>query len=479
MSMAITKLIEVGNVTKIVFSQKRDYEYNFDQTQILVEIAKVYKKLSKQKQLFDYHNLGSDSGCMKCVTNRYTQLQTLLFNRFKNDPIGAYVEFKRFLRREKINLDKTDNEECIHCKRKFISILNYIIGAIDKTNLIILAKPYIAGFKIGDRAIYRNIFFPTIKPDFMFTKLMAAYPQKGEELASYTIGGNEVTIFNIPNTVQYLYHILPPEFKISEAKYNLLDQARKIISEYKPKQSEFVNPKRMRQVFYNIGYDLIEDLAEHNDVRVKSKDVEELTNILVRYTVGFGLIEVLLQDKKVQDITINSPMGQTPIFIVHQDFGDCITNIFPTRTESESWASKLRMLSGRPLDEANPILDTELILPDARARVAVISAPLNPYGLAYAFRRHRDKPWTLSLFMKNRMLSPLAAGLISFIVDGSRTILVAGTRSAGKTSLLSAVMTEIMRNNRIITIADTLELPVASLRKHGYNNHHRKYFSSR
>ena len=469
MSMTITKLIEVGNVTNIVFSQKRDYEYNFDQTQILVEIAKVYKKLSKQKQLFDYHNLGSDSGCMKCATNRYTQLQTLLFNRFKNDPIGAYVEFKRFLRREKINLDKTDNEECIHCKRKFISILNYIIGAIDKTNLIILAKPYIAGFKIGDRAIYRNIFFPTIKPDFMFTKLMAAYPQKGEELASYTVGGNEVTIFNIPNTVQYLYHILPPEFKISEAKYNLLDQARKIISEYKPKQSEFVNPKRMRQVFYNIGYDLIEDLAEHNDVRVKSKDVEELTNILVRYTVGFGLIEVLLQDKKVQDITINSPMGQTPIFIVHQDFGDCITNIFPTRTESESWASKLRMLSGRPLDEANPILDTELILPDARARVAVISAPLNPYGLAYAFRRHRDKPWTLSLFMKNRMLSPLAAGLISFIVDGSRTILVAGTRSAGKTSLLSAVMTEIMRKYRIITIEDTLELPVGSLRKLGYN----------
>ncbi|MBA3064114.1 type II/IV secretion system ATPase subunit, partial [Candidatus Woesearchaeota archaeon] len=198
-------------------------------------------------------------------------------------------------------------------------------------------------------------------------------------------------------------------------------------------------------------------------------ELDELTNILVRYTVGFGLIEVLLKDEKVQDVTINSPMGQTPMFIVHQDFGECMTNIIPTRTESESWASKLRMLSGRPLDEANPILDTELIIPGARARVAVISAPLNPSGLAYAFRRHRDKPWTLPLFMKNRMISPLAAGLISFIVDGSRTMLVAGTRSAGKTSLLGAVMTEIMRKYRIITIEDTLELPVSSLRKLGYN----------
>jgi type IV secretory pathway ATPase VirB11/archaellum biosynthesis ATPase len=42
-------------------------------------------------------------------------------------------------------------------------------------------------------------------------------------------------------------------------------------------------------------------------------------------------------------------------------FGDCTTNIIPTAPEGESWASKLRMISGRPLDEANPILDTELV----------------------------------------------------------------------------------------------------------------------
>jgi hypothetical protein len=67
------------------------------------------------------------------------------------------------------------------------------------------------------------------------------------------------------------------------------------------------------------------------------------------------------------------------------------------------------------------------------------------------------------------MLNSLAAGLISFIVDGSRTMLIAGTRSAGKTSVLGAVLTEIMRKYRIITIEDTLELPGNALRKLGYN----------
>jgi len=245
--------------------------------------------------------------------------------------------------------------------------------------------------------------------------------------------------------------------------------ARKIISEHKPKKSEFVDPHRMRQVFYNVGYDLIEELSSYQGLKLKDSEITQLTEILVRYTVGFGLIEVLLQDDKVQDVTINSPMGQTPIFIVHQDFEDCITNIIPTIGEAESWASKLRMISGRPLDEANPILDTEIELPGASARVAVISEPLNPTGLAYAFRRHRDKPWTLPLFIKNRMITPLAAGILSFIIDGSRTLLVAGTRSAGKTSILGSLMTEIMRKYRIITIEDTLELPVGSLRKLGYN----------
>jgi uncharacterized membrane protein (DUF2068 family) len=67
------------------------------------------------------------------------------------------------------------------------------------------------------------------------------------------------------------------------------------------------------------------------------------------------------------------------------------------------------------------------------------------------------------------MVSTLGAGLMSFIIDGNRTMLVAGTRSAGKTSVLGAVMVEIMRKYRIITIEDTLELPGPALRQLGYN----------
>jgi flagellar protein FlaI len=467
MAMAVDILTEVGQVTKIVFVQKRDYEYDYGQVLMLLDVAKLYKQLVQNKQGY---GLLADPVSQRYLGSQYVEIQDTLFQTLKGDPLAAYIELTRILRREDIVLQQGGlPQEGQMAVSRFTKLVRDILAMLENTRIVKLSKNQLAGFKPGDRDPYRRLFSPSIKPDFMYTKLQASYPADAEELASYDVNGTEVTIFSLPGSVQYLYHIVPPEFNLTEEKYELLDAARNIMAEHKPKRSEFVDPERMRDVFTTIGADLIDELSSYRGMHLREKERDELVQILVRYTVGFGLIEVLLEDERVQDISINSPMGRIPMFIVHQDFGDCVTNIVPTITEAESWASKLRLISGRPLDEANPILDTELVLPTSRARVAAITAPLNPTGLAYSFRRHRDKPWTLTLFVNNGMISSLAAGVLSFLIDGARTMLVAGTRSSGKTSLLGALMVEIMRRIRIITIEDTLELPVGALKDMNYN----------
>jgi type II secretory ATPase GspE/PulE/Tfp pilus assembly ATPase PilB-like protein len=57
---------------------------------------------------------------------------------------------------------------------------------------------------------------------------------------------------------------------------------------------------------------------------------------------------------------------------------------------------------------------------------------------------------------------------MSFLIDGKSTILVVGSRGAGKSSLLGALMLEFPQNQRILTIEDTLELPVVRMQKLGY-----------
>jgi type IV secretory pathway ATPase VirB11/archaellum biosynthesis ATPase len=456
MSKTIDRLIENPNITRIVFAQKRDYEYDYIQTQLLLEIGKTANTLARHKLS------AGDPGFAK----RFEEFHATLLPMLKRDPLGAYVEVKRLVRREKISQDK----QASRSGTQYAKALGLVESLLEGTKLVALAKPYLAGHEPGSRGIYSKIFSASIRPDFMFTKLMAQYPKGAQEVASYRVGETDIVIFRLPDSVQYLYHVTPPEFVLSEEKYDILDEARKILSEHKPSREEFVNPDRMRDVFFNVGRDLIEELSRYRNITMSENDLDSLTKILVRYTVGFGLIEVLLEDPQIQDVTINSPMGGMGVFVVHGQYDECRTNVIPSVQDGESWASKLRLISGRPLDEANPVLDTEIRIPNvANARVGVISEPLNPQGIAYAFRRHRDRPWTLPLFIKNKMLDPLTAGILSFIIDGNRTILVAGTRSAGKSSLLGALMVEVMRKYRIITIEDTLELPVQALRALEYN----------
>ena len=66
------------------------------------------------------------------------------------------------------------------------------------------------------------------------------------------------------------------------------------------------------------------------------------------------------------------------------------------------------------------------------------------------------------------MLSSEAAGLLSFLVDGQASILIAGSRGAGKTSLLTSLLFEIPQRFRILTIEDTNEIPITKLQELDY-----------
>ena len=473
MSKVIETLLSVTGVTIISLSQQREYQYDYDQVSLLNELASVYKHLT-QEERFSYSQLVVDPLHERYIRSAYAQFQLFISKKLKEDPFAAFVELKRLETREKIKLGSLLDSRHLASQQKFLAVLNSAITIIQKIKLIQLLMPHSQEYKVNQREIYGNIFHPSTKPDFMFTKLLTEFPAGNlEDSYSFKIDNDncEVNIFSFDDNVKILYHLTPPEFVFMEEEYQLLDDAKRIMSEHKPTREEFVDPQRMREVFFNIGKDLLSDLAQQQNLRIKEEKMDQLAQALLRHTVGFGLIEHLLSDPKVQDVNVNSPNGELPVFIVHQDFGDCYTNIYPTILEVESWATKLRLISGRALDEANPILDTELKVEGFTSRVSALTAPLSPTGLTFSFRRHRDFPWTFPLYMQSkvRYMDAIAAGLISFLIENNAAILVAGTRSSGKTSLLGSFLTEIMRRSRILTIEDTFELPAESIRKLGYN----------
>jgi type IV secretory pathway ATPase VirB11/archaellum biosynthesis ATPase len=463
MSLCIQKVAEDFLINNITIEQEEEISYYEDSVNILKQFAHLYLKLKQVLQGYYSYLLASSPF--------YHELRVIinsLDKEFVYDPISTYIKLKRLYR--KINLIVSKNQKLVDSAHPLLQLLSIFLEEFERLPVYSLIKDFIPGYKVGDRSIYRRIFVADIRPKFISIKYLSKIPEGAEILETYNIDEDtEVTIFKKQGEMLCHYYVFPDEYKLYEQELLLVNRARDVLMQYQPRREDYIDPERLQEIYNKISENILTSLSKTYGVALTKSKMRRLKNILVRYTIGFGILEKIAKDERVQDIFVNPPPGTQPISLIHADYELCVTNVIPTKRELDSWATKLRLISGRPFDEANPVLDTEINLNEVRLRVAAIINPLSPKGLSYVFRRHRSRPWTLPLFIKNKMLSPLAAGLLSFLVESGRTLLIAGTRGAGKTSLLTSLMLEIPRSSRILTIEDTLEIPTDYFRKLGYN----------
>ena len=460
MKFCVERLIENKNILEILISGIKELEYPYEQVKLLREIANCYEEIIEKKLLVPTFKEIKEVNKIKSFLDYISSI----CEEIKSDVISAYKKLE-FLKPKIVAIFKKTNEEIY--KSLIENHIDPILKILEKNFFVKISKE--RKIKIGERSIYREFLIPIIRPVFLETKFYLLQPPNSLRVSKYKVQDFEVEIFKVPNKVRMLYMIYTPEFFLTSDEIRILERVRAILAEHKVSEEELKDFERSREAFYYLERDLIKKFSQELNIPLTEKRIDELAKILLRYTAGFGILERLVADENVTDIYINSPIGFTPIFIQHSEFEECETNIIISPKEAENWATKFRLYSGRPLDEANPVLDTELNLPEGRARVAITTKPLTPEGLSFAFRRHRDKPWTLPLFIKKKMINSLFAGLINFIVSGGRSFLVAGGRGSGKTSLLQAIMLEIPRKYRIIVLEDTLELPVPQMRNLGFN----------
>jgi len=207
-------------------------------------------------------------------------------------------------------------------------------------------------------------------------------------------------------------------------------------------------------------------------IEEKEHSVARLAEVVARHTVGLGLFEVLLADDRIEDIYVDAPSWENPVHLTisgmagYNTMCRCGTNITVSGDEMDGLVSKLRQYTMRPFSEAFPALETDL--PGYDTRATMIGPPLSPSGPALALRRHSRRPWTLLRLAATGAFDAYAAGLLSFLIDGRSTALICGARGAGKSSLLSAILFEFPVSQRILSIEDTLELPVKQMQAMGY-----------
>ena len=114
-----------------------------------------------------------------------------------------------------------------------------------------------------------------------------------------------------------------------------------------------------------------------------------------------------------------------------------------------------RMLAplGRRLDRLSPMVDARL--PDG-TRVCAVIPPVSMAGTTVAFRKFRERVFTIDDFTEER-----AAADISARLSRSRgNVLITGATGSGKTSLLAALASASPPDRRLVVLEDTAELVI-------------------
>ncbi len=305
---------------------------------------------------------------------------------------------------------------------------------------------------------------------------------KAKRLFSYDLeDGSSVVVYK--EGIENYYYLIPSEFSLSEMEerlvksiINKIEENINLLEEENPK--EIVENMVRRYLVENLE-ELIGNPNEGKDKGGEEEKNEEekfvitpeltkkLIHIITRNTVGYGVIDILLLDEKIQDIYVNR--GEESIYIYHNDFEEMKTNIFPTTSNIEEWVTKIKLENNKPLDETHPVLDGNISHRKSMVRVALVHPPLNTEGISIAIRKHREVPITLPFLVKSGTLPLEAAAYLSIVSLFGISMLIAGGRGSGKTTLLGALLFELPSKYRILVIEDTLELPLSTLIKNNYN----------
>ena len=269
------------------------------------------------------------------------------------------------------------------------------------------------------------------------------------------------------------YNIMPNEYTYSLSLSDLVnDTISYVRDEYRKDGGRFNtnDVRRSAEEFLIKNRDIIDDAISGGCSFEYA--IRELCDVVVRYTIGLGIFELLLEDPRLEDIYIDAPCDKNRIYVTLDNVSGynthmrCRTNLIASEREMRNLINTLMRDSGLPYCESSPVMETNMC--NNQARATIVGYPMSPNGDSVAIRKHSTTPWTLTKLIGNGTIDEHDAGLISFLVDNRCTFLVCGARGAGKSSLLSAMLFEMPIEQRILTIEDTLELPGDVMRSMGY-----------
>ncbi|WP_319804082.1 CpaF family protein [Nocardioides dongkuii] len=196
-------------------------------------------------------------------------------------------------------------------------------------------------------------------------------------------------------------------------------------------------------------------LAERGESALTWEQRQDLIEAIEARLFGAGSLQQLLEDPEIENIDIN---GHDRVFVEYADgrtarLGAIALNDDELIENVQTLAAH-DGLSARAFDVVNHAVN--LRLADG-SRLYAVQA-VSDTGVLVSIRKHRYARVTLPDLVKLGSLNDELAAFLAAAVRARKNIMIAGATSAGKTTLVRALASEIPSSERLVTVERSLEL---------------------
>ncbi|AAM30109.1 type II/IV secretion system ATPase subunit [Methanosarcina mazei] len=191
-------------------------------------------------------------------------------------------------------------------------------------------------------------------------------------------------------------------------------------------------------------------------ISVTPQEFNAIKYRMVRDKVGMGVLEPLLLDSNIEDISCS---GLGRIFVEHKVFSSLKTTIsFEEIEELNSFVIQMSEKVGKPITYRDPIVDTAL--PDGSRINIVFGEDVSKRGSNFTIRKFMGVPISILELVEFGTIDYTMAAYMWMMLRAGMNCFVSGETASGKTTMMNAVTTFLPPDSKIVSIEDTPELQV-------------------
>lgn len=241
------------------------------------------------------------------------------------------------------------------------------------------------------------------------------------------------------------------ETKLNQSEQIIFNQLYRLIEE------NLDSPENIEKDFGFISF--VNKIIKENEKLFQEHQLASLEKVkyyLQRDIDGFGIIDPIMKDPNVEDVSCSGI--NTPIYVWHRKYDSIPCNVSFEDVQLNAFVSRIVFRAGKHISSAFPITDLAL---QGNHRISVLyQKEVTPKGTSFTIRKFKEDPYSVVDLITFGTISVEIAAYLWMLMEAKMSIMVIGSTGSGKTTILNAITGLVNPDFKIFSVEDVSEINI-------------------